>query len=99
MWWGRGCELGVGVCCQRAWLVKLNDLAVRKHHDFIALHNCIQTMGNRDHCTTLKLVVDETLDFLLSHNIYIGCGFIENDYFGAAKNGATNAYKLFLARR
>ena len=54
-------------------------------------------MSNCEGCGILELLSDELLNFLLSDNIDICSGLIQDDNFVTAKNGSHNTDELLLS--
>ena len=73
----KGGELRGWVIHQNAWRFVLDDLTIGKDHDFVALYDRVEPVGNSDHSGALELRLNELLNFLLCNDIDVGCGLVE----------------------
>ena len=90
-------ELGVGVRSEISWLVKFNDLAVGEHHYLVTLHDCVQSVRNRNQRALTELSLDQLLNLLLCHQVDVGSGLVQDNNLGVSKDGSADANKLLLS--
>ena len=78
-------------------LVKLDDLAVGEHHYLVTLHDGVQPVRNRDQSAVTELRLDQLLNLLLSHQVDVGSGLVQDDDFGVSEDSSADANKLLLS--
>ena len=70
---------------------------MRQDEHPVALDNRVEPMSNRNDRTLSELLLDQRLDFLLSHDVNVCSGLIKHDDLVLAKDGPADTNKLAFA--
>ena len=70
---------------------------MRQDEHQVALDNRVEPMSNSNDRTLSELLLDQRLDFLLSHDVNVCSGLIKHDDLVLAQDGAANADELPLS--
>ena len=71
---------------------------MREHQDAVRLHDRVQAMRDSYDRGVFELLLDQSLDHLLSLDVDIGSCFIEHNNLVFAQDSATDADQLPLSR-
>lgn len=67
------------------------------NQDTVAVHDGVQSMGDRQHCALLKLLSDRRLDELVCSRIHVGGRLVQDEYRVVPDDGTRQANQLSLA--
>ena len=66
-------------------------------HSLGVIENGVEPVGNREHCTVLKLSSDRPLDEVISFKVNCSSCFIKNKDLGFPEQGTRQTHQLTLA--
>ena len=79
---------------QSIWLVKFHHPPFLHYHNFVVVHDGVQSMRYRDHGALLEFVADGFLDETVRLVIHVGRGFIQDHDFALLQQSASQAQQL-----
>ena len=69
-------ELRLCIIRKRRRFIELEDVSIGENHDFVTLHDSVEAVSDRDECAFVELCLQQLLNLLLSHNVYVGSGLV-----------------------
>lgn len=80
-------------------VVVLNAKAFVHDEDAICVDHSCKSMGDQDHCASLELRPELLLEYIVSFQVNVGSGFVENEHLGVLKDSTCQADELLLSNR
>ena len=83
-------KVRIRVCHQFSWRVVLQQLAKSKAQDIVTVDDCVDSVGDHNHCGVFEFRIDKLLDGLLGDNIDISRSLIQNDNLRSSQDSSAD---------